>query len=148
LVLAPEFGDHTAKTGAANLSVVITYVNREHCPEVAVQERTRPSARFLATCMNAVLQGCDDLKKGASNWRLCHLIGTRDLRQRYTRSRIGQFWLTISMGLMIGGLGFLWSTVFKMPAADLMPHVAAGFVVWMLISGVLGEATSVFISTA
>src|SRR5215468_5261428 len=91
--------------------------------------------------------GVTDLLKGIENWRLSHLMGLGEIRRRYARSRIGQFWLTISTGIMIATLGLVWSTLWKMPIADLMPFIAISLIVWTLVSGTLGEATTAFAST-
>jgi ABC-type polysaccharide/polyol phosphate export permease len=91
--------------------------------------------------------GIADLLRGIHNWRLCHLIGLGEIRRRYARSRIGQFWLTISTGIAITTLGLVWSTLWKLPIADLMPYVAVSSIVWTMISGALGDATTVFTST-
>src|SRR5215475_6423740 len=90
--------------------------------------------------------GIADLLKGIDNWRLSHLVGLGEIRRRYTRSRIGQFWLTISTGIMVATLGLVWSMLWKMPIADLLPFIAISLIVWTLISGTLGEATTVFAS--
>src|SRR5215470_14628323 len=91
--------------------------------------------------------GIADLLSGIDNWRLSHLMGLGEIRRRYARSRIGQFWLTISTGIMIATLGLVWSTLWKMPIADLMPFIAISLIVWTLVSGTLGEATTAFAST-
>ena len=91
--------------------------------------------------------GIADLQKGIDNWRLSHLMGLSEIRRRYARSRIGQFWLTISTGIVVATLGLVWSTLWKVPIADLLPFVAISLIVWTMISGTLGEATTVFVST-
>jgi len=91
--------------------------------------------------------GIADLVRGVDNWRLSHLMGLGEIRRRYARSRIGQFWLTISTGLMVATLGLVWSTLWKQPVADLLPFVAVSLIVWTIISGTLGEAATVFVST-
>ena len=91
--------------------------------------------------------GIADLQKGIDNWRLSHLMGLGEIRRRYARSRIGQFWLTISTGIVVAALGLVWSTLWQVPIADLLPFVAISLTVWTMISGTLGDATTVFIST-
>ncbi|NEX17224.1 MAG: ABC transporter permease [Halochromatium sp.] len=85
----------------------------------------------------------------AAGWCLRRLWGTlalQDIRQRYRRSKIGPFWLTISMGVMIGALGLLYGTLFKIELGDFLPYVAAGFVVWGLMSGFVMDSTNSFIA--
>src|SRR5215470_12497384 len=90
--------------------------------------------------------GTADLLQGIDNWRLSHLMGLGEIRRRYVRSRIGQFWLTISTGIVVTTLGLVWSTLWKMPIADLLPFVAISLIVWTLITGTLAEAATVFVS--
>jgi ABC-type polysaccharide/polyol phosphate export permease len=85
-----------------------------------------------------------DLLSGVDNWRLSYLMGLGEIRRRYARSRIGQFWLTISTGVMVAILGLVWSTLWHLPVADLVPFVAISLIVWTMITGTLGEAATVF----
>jgi ABC-type polysaccharide/polyol phosphate export permease len=103
------------------------------------EPRTRRRGLFML--------GIADLLKGIDNWRLSHLMGLGEIRRRYARSRIGQFWLTISTGIMVAVLGLVWSTLWKLPVADLVPFVAISLIVWTMISGTLAEAATVFAST-
>jgi lipopolysaccharide transport system permease protein len=91
--------------------------------------------------------GIADLMRGISNWRLSHLMGLGEIRRRYARSRIGQFWLTISTAIVVAALGLVWSTLWRQPVADLMPFFAISLIVWTTISGALSEAATVFAST-
>src|SRR5258708_34953300 len=91
-----------------------------------------------------VMLGIADLLKGIDNWRVSHLMGLGEIRRCYARSRIGQFWLTISTGIMVATLGLVWSTLWKVPVADLVPFVAISLTVWTAISGTLAEATTAY----
>src|SRR5215468_3469039 len=85
------------------------------------------------------MPGIADLLRGIDNWRLSHLMGLGEIRRRYARSRIGQFWLTISTGIMVATLGLVWSTLWKVLIADLVPFIAISLIVWTLVSGTLSE---------
>src|SRR5689334_9822105 len=93
------------------------------------------------------MEGLADLYAGTGSWRVSYLMGIGDIRTRYARSRVGQFWLTLSTAIMVVALGFVWSGLWRTPVAELLPFVAMSFVFWNLISGTLGEATSTFVST-
>lgn len=75
------------------------------------------------------------------------MLGSQDIRQRYRRSTLGPFWLTISLGVTVGALGFLYGSLFKQPIDDYLPYLAAGFVVWALISGLINDGTRAFIDS-
>ena len=48
------------------------------------------------------------------------------------------------MGVMIGALGLLYGTIFKQDMHDYMPFLAAGFILWGLISSLIIEGTRAF----
>lgn len=92
-------------------------------------------------------QGIGNLLSGLGHWRVSYLIGLGDIRRRYARSRLGQFWLTVSTAIMIGMLGLVWSVLWKMPIEHLMPFISISLILWTFISGVLAEAPTAFVST-
>src|SRR6267142_5480223 len=71
-----------------------------------------------------------DLARGFTDWRLWLLLGMNDIRQRYQRSRIGQFWITLSMLVSIVALGGVYSYLFRMSLRDYLPSLTLGIVVW------------------
>lgn len=48
--------------------------------------------------LNEIRVAVADLKKGYGKLFLALMLGWQDIRQRYRRSKLGPFWLTISMG--------------------------------------------------
>ena len=86
-----------------------------------------------------------DVVEGACAFRLWGMLGWQDVRQRYRRSTLGPFWLTISMGALVGGLGVLYAGLFRMDIADYLPFVAAGLIIWGLLSGLITEGCAAFI---
>jgi len=88
-------------------------------------------------------RGWNDLVQGLLDWRLWHLLGIGVLRRRYSRSRIGQFWTTITMAIMVTVMGFTWSILWRLPIAEILPFIAGSLVLWSFITGVIGEATTV-----
>ncbi|MBW4048622.1 MAG: ABC transporter permease, partial [Proteobacteria bacterium] len=53
-----------------------------------------------------------DLLASLKSWRLWSLLGWLEIRQRYARSKLGPFWLTISMGVLVASLGVVYGTLF------------------------------------
>ncbi len=86
-----------------------------------------------------------DIAAGARASELWGLLGWQDIRQRYRRSTLGPFWLTISMGVLVAGLGILYAGLFKAETAEYLPFVAVGFIVWGLISGAINDGCMAFI---
>jgi lipopolysaccharide transport system permease protein len=88
-----------------------------------------------------------DVREGMMSWRLWMLLAWTDIKQRYRRSKIGQFWITLSMGLMIGVLAFIYGSIFKLPLQNYLPYLAGGMIAWMFVSTTLVEGTSAFIAS-
>jgi lipopolysaccharide transport system permease protein len=85
-----------------------------------------------------------DIGGGMRLWRLAVALGWLDIRLRYRGSMLGPFWLTISTGVMVGALGFLYSTLFKIDVRDYLPFLALSQVLWGFLSTMVSEACSVF----
>lgn len=87
-----------------------------------------------------------DLRDGLARWRLAWALAWLDIRHRYRGSVLGPFWLTLSAGAMVAGLGFIYSRLFRLPPSDYLPHLAASLVTWNLISQIVQDATSSLIA--
>ena len=87
-----------------------------------------------------------DIVQGARARYLWGLLGWHDIRRRYRRSILGPFWLTISMGILVAALGALYGTLLNVEIAVYVPFLALGFVIWTLISAVITEGCTAFIS--
>jgi ABC-type polysaccharide/polyol phosphate export permease len=90
--------------------------------------------------------GSADLVDGARSWRVWHLMGTADLRRRHSRSKFGQFWIALSTGVTIFALGLVWSLLWQMPVAGIMPYITVAMIFWGFISGALMESTAALTS--
>lgn len=88
-----------------------------------------------------------DLTEGLARWRLWGLLAWQDIKQRYRRSSLGPFWLTISMGVMIGTLGVLYGKLFKMAIQEYLPFLCLGLLTWTFISTSILEGCTVFIAS-
>lgn len=86
-----------------------------------------------------------DIIEGARASHLWGMLGWQDIRRRYRRSVLGPFWLTISMGVLVAALGTLYGALFNVEHATYVPHLALGFIVWTLISGLITDGCTAFI---
>lgn len=87
-----------------------------------------------------------DIRSGWERRDLWGTLGMHDIRQRYRRSVIGPFWLTISMGLMVAALGLLYGKIFKIELSEYLPYLSLGFIVWGLISSLILDGAKAFTS--
>ncbi|KXX66331.1 ABC transporter permease [Marichromatium gracile] len=87
-----------------------------------------------------------DVRNGWKHYELWGTLGLHDVRQRYRRSKLGPFWITISMGIMVLALGLLYGQIFGQDLHDYLPFLAAGFVIWGLISAIILDGSEAFIA--
>jgi ABC-2 type transport system permease protein/lipopolysaccharide transport system permease protein len=106
-----------------------------------------PSLRIFRSKELRTRRALADIVAGLRLWRLWLMLGWLDIRQRYQRSMIGPLWITISMAIMIGTLGFLYASLFGIDIHEFVPFVAAGFCVWFLISATITDGTLLFIQS-
>ncbi|KAB2698464.1 ABC transporter permease [Ochrobactrum sp. Kaboul] len=85
-----------------------------------------------------------DIMDALTAYRIALIFGWQDIAQRYRRSRVGAFWLTLNMAVYIGALGLIFGTLFRSNMADYLPHMCAGVIIWGLISSALSEGCTTF----
>jgi len=88
----------------------------------------------------------DDLKQSVVAYRLWTLLGWLEIRQRYARSRVGPFWLTISMGVMIASIGIVYGTLFGQKMSDYLPFLSISLVMWTMFAQTVQEGSLAYIN--
>ena len=111
--------------------------------DVTAAARGRPAQAAAPSQAALALR---DLAQGARAYYLWYLLAWQDIRRLYRRSVLGPFWLTLSMGALVGVLGMLYGMLLGVESADYVPFLALGFIVWTLISGVITEGCTAFIN--
>jgi len=86
-----------------------------------------------------------DLWQGITSIYIWPMLGWQDIKQRYRRSVIGPFWLTISYGAMIFAMGPLYGRLLQQDISAYFPYLAVSFVVWTLLSGIIIDSCNAFI---
>jgi len=87
-----------------------------------------------------------DFKDGVASIHVWPLLGWLEIKQRYRRSVLGPFWLTISTGALVGAMGPLYGRLFGLDISTYFPYLATGFVVWLFLAGIITDACMAFIS--
>ena len=87
-----------------------------------------------------------DFKTSLKNWRLIHLLGVSNLRTRYARSKLGQYWLTVSLFIQILMTGMVWSVLWHMPLRDFLPYVAIGQTIYQFFFTTIQDSSHLFIN--
>jgi ABC-type polysaccharide/polyol phosphate export permease len=81
---------------------------------------------------------------GFRAWPVWVIMGWDDIRQRYRRSVIGPFWITLSMGVFIMVLGVIYSRLFHTELQSYLPYLTVGFVVWGFMSTAANDSCIAF----
>ena len=121
-------------------------------PQIAERVQSRSAGQISAVQQDRIEAPSQsalallDLAQGARAHHLWYLLAWQDIRRLYRRSVLGPFWLTVSMGALVGVLGTLYGMLFEVDSADYVPFLALGFIVWTLISGVIGDGCNAFIN--
>jgi len=89
-----------------------------------------------------------EILAGFRIWRVWGIMGWDDIRQRYRRSVLGPFWITISMGIFIVLLGVIYSRLFHTEIENYLPYLAVGFIVWGFLSAAVNDSCIAFTDTA
>lgn len=87
-----------------------------------------------------------DILSALKKYHLFMTLGWQDVATRYRRSRVGAFWLTINMVVMISVLGAVFGALFRVPIDQFLPSLTIGIIVWGLITGLINEGCLSFIS--
>ena len=88
--------------------------------------------------------GSKDILQALKNINLPIYLAKSDVRQRYRRSTLGPFWITLSTGIMIASIGLIFGNIFKSPMEEFLPFLASGLIFWSFISTVIIDSTTVF----
>jgi len=86
-----------------------------------------------------------DLRNSFQRMGLAWSLATHDVGSRYRGSVLGPFWITLSMGLMVLGIGFLYASLFNLPLHDFLPYVAIGIVFFGVMTGAINEGCETFV---
>lgn len=86
-----------------------------------------------------------DVVEGMRAHRVWSRLARMDIRQRYRRSVLGPFWITITMIVFIAAIGPLYGVLLGIPTSALLPYLAMGLISWGLVSTVILEGTTTFL---
>src|SRR6202050_5860893 len=87
-----------------------------------------------------------DLADGFRRRELWLHLGWQDIKQRYRRSVLGPFWITIATGTTAVARGGLYSKLFHLQLSVHLPYVTLGLIVWNLINASILEGAEVFVA--
>lgn len=87
----------------------------------------------------------------AASWGrrgLAWSLAWHDVVSRYRGSILGPFWITLSMALMVVGIGVLYAQLFNVSVQEFLPFVAIGIVFFGVLSNMINEGCETFVRAA
>jgi ABC-type polysaccharide/polyol phosphate export permease len=106
-------------------------------PDFAVGNEISPSN--LSRALTDLVEGFD------KTW-IWSALAMQDIRMRYRGSTLGPFWLTLTITIMVGAMGFLYAKLFRMDVETYLPFLTVGMVFWQLISSTIGDSCNCLVS--
>ena len=93
-----------------------------------------------------VIKAMNDIMSGLFQWQFAWRLARHEIRRRYRRTVLGPFWATLSMGIFVFSLGFVFSFVWHMEVSEFIPYITTGYIAWMPISGIIGGSTGTLVA--
>lgn len=85
-----------------------------------------------------------DFKKASSQYQIWLHLGLLEVKQRYRRSVLGPWWISISMLIFIGVMGVIFSRIFAQSLPEYITFFTSGFLLWSFVSTCINESTDLF----
>jgi ABC-type polysaccharide/polyol phosphate export permease len=95
-----------------------------------------------------LLMALRDLRGSFQRIGLAWSLAWHDVGSRYRGSILGPFWITLSMGLMVLGIGFLYAGLFRIAIETYLPYVALGVVFFGVLTGTITEGCETFVQAS
>lgn len=90
--------------------------------------------------MNELKLALSDFAKAIQKYQLWLYLGQVEVKQKYRRSVIGPWWITISMSIFILAMGLVFSKLFHQSMNEYLPNFTAGFLFWTFFSSTILES--------
>ena len=104
------------------------------------------TSRARSVHVSRLAAAISDLALGLAEWRVWGILAYNDIVQRYRRSSLGQLWLTVSMAVMIAGIGIVYALIFDQPLDAYIPSLGIGLIVWNLLASLINDLATCFIN--
>ena len=71
-----------------------------------------------------------------------------EIQNRYRRTYLGPFWVTLNMAIFVFAMGFVFSKVWNLDIQEYLPFVVTGFMCWIPLSSMITEGTSCLVNSS
>jgi len=102
------------------------------------------SSKTLTNRHHEWRQALADFREGIEKYPVWSILAWQDIRQRYRRSVLGPFWITLTMMVTIAGMGPLYAALLRISARDFIPYLALGLIAWGFVSSLILDGNTSF----
>lgn len=99
---------------------------------------------YFAIALKKFGLALQDYNRAISQYKVWWHLGWTEVKQRYRRSIIGPWWISLSMLIFILMMGIVFSRLFHQRLDEYLPFFTAGYLFWTFISSSVLEAAEVF----
>lgn len=86
-----------------------------------------------------------DIREGLRRRRSWSYLAVENVKNRYRRTVLGPWWLTLQMGVFVTGITIVFGHLLHAGAREFLPYVAVGYIVFILLVGLTNSAAGVFV---
>ena len=86
-----------------------------------------------------------DLLDASKSWRVWSTLAKFDIIKRYKRSFLGPWWITLTMAILILGIGILYSQLFKLDFKNYLLYLSINFTIWAFMRDSILESCQILI---
>ena len=87
-----------------------------------------------------------DIREGLRRRQSWSYLAVENVKNRYRRTVLGPWWLTLQMVIMIVGISIVFGHLLNADLQSFLPYVGLGYIVFSLLSGLTSTAAAVFIA--
>ncbi|MCO5065309.1 MAG: ABC transporter permease [Rhizobiaceae bacterium] len=96
--------------------------------------------------LNAIWDAIDDVRRGFGYHEFWRTFAVDEIVSRYRRSRLGQFWITLSVAIFIIVIGGMYRGLLAHSDNDYFAYMAIGYIIWIYINDIVNRSGAIFTS--
>lgn len=80
-----------------------------------------------------------DVRQGLQMRDFWLTFGANEIKSKYRRSKLGQFWITLSVGVFIFVIGGLYKGLLNISDSNYFAYLATGYILWQYINDTINQ---------
>ena len=88
--------------------------------------------------------GLYEMSLSLRSWRIVEQLALAETLRKKKRSKIGHWWATINIGILILILGTIFGSIFQLPNQYFLLYLSIGLISWLHINSVLVSAAGLY----